>query len=70
MKPGIKTTEFLVLIGQFASAVGIALGFLSVEDASAIETAVVAIGAFVASVIVAVQYIKSRTALKLAANGN
>lgn len=69
VKKGIVTSEFYIVVAQAVSAIGIALGFLTVEDAGALEQAAVAIGAFVASVIVVVQYVKSRTALKLQANG-
>lgn len=65
MKKGIATSEFWITIAQAISAVGIAFGFLTTEDAATLEKAVVALGAFVATVIVVVQYIKSRTELKL-----
>ena len=74
VKPGYKTTELLTLILGAVGTILVALGVITedITDAviNAVVDAVAAIGAVIAVVKMVIEYIKSRTAVKVAATAN
>ena len=68
IKPGWKTSEFLVTVLVAVGSIAVALGFAEQSQVDNIVQAVsslaAAVAAVVAAVVPVVEYIKSRTAIK------